>query len=58
MSVRRVLAAAAALLAVVYLKVFMPGVSEQILPTLREMTAQRQVVLYLPESAVSWLRWS
>ena len=58
MSVRRVLAAAAALLSIVYLKVSMPVFAARVLPALREMTGEGQVVLRLPEAVLSWLRWS
>lgn len=58
MSMRRVLAAAAALLAIVYVRMCMPEAAQKLMPALSEITAQEQLILRLPESAASWLRLS
>ncbi len=58
MSLRRVLIAAAALLAAVYLRLLMPSYAARLFETLRDMTAEEQLVLRLPERAASWLIWN
>ena len=52
---KRVMAAAAVLLAVVYLKFGIPSFAEAFMPLLREWLALEQ--LALPVEAVSWLIW-
>lgn len=54
MSMRRVLAAAAILLAAAYLRVCMPSFYDDLVPAVREAIALRQVELHLPEAVLAW----
>ena len=52
---KRVLLAAGMLMAVVYLKLCVPGFSENTVPLMKEWLEMEQVSLCLPEEAMDWL---
>ena len=52
---KRVLLAAGALCAIVYLKLCIPGFSETFIPQLQDWLAMEQVSVVLPEEGMSWL---
>jgi len=55
MSIRRLAAAAAILLALVYLLFCFPENARQMIESLQGILGQAQVLLYLPEGAAAWL---
>lgn len=55
---KRVLAAAALFGAVVYLKIFLPGFSEEFVPLMQTWLDLEQVAVPLPAEAMAWLDWS
>ena len=58
MTLKRVFAAAAILLAATYLKVFLPSFADAAMPAVRLMLAEEQVTAQLPEALAVWLDWS
>lgn len=52
---KRVLLAAGVLGAIVYLKLCMPGFSENFVPQMQGWLAMEQVSIVLPEEAMAWL---
>ncbi len=58
MSLRQLFIAAALLLSAVYLKMFLPVYSEQFMPAVRQVLAEEQAALRVPETWMSWLSWS
>ena len=55
MTFRRLAIAAAAMLLAVYLKLSMPVFSERIVPALKDMLCEEQVVIAVPEEVLVWL---
>ena len=55
MTMRRLATAAAMLLLAVYLKLAMPVFQERIVPALKEMLSEEQVVIVVPEEVSAWL---
>ena len=53
--IKRVLLAAGVLCAVVYLKLCIPGFSEEFMPQLQDWLAMEQVSVVLPEEGMNWL---
>jgi len=54
MTMRRLVVAAAAMLLAVYLKLSMPVFSERIVPALKDMLCEEQVVIVVPIEAAAW----
>ena len=55
MTLRRLEAAAAAMLLAVYLKLSMPVFSDAVVPALKEMLIEEQIVITVPEEVTVWL---
>lgn len=55
---KRILASAALFGAVIYLKLCLPGFSEEFLPLLQNWLDLEQVAIPLPAEAMAWLDWS
>ena len=55
---KRAIAAAALFGAVIYLKLCLPGFSEEFMPLLRDWLDLEQVAIPLPLEVMAWLDWS
>lgn len=55
---KRAIAAAALFGAVIYLKLCLPGFSEEFMPLFRQWLELEQVAIPLPAEAMAWLDWS
>lgn len=52
---KRAAAAVGVLCAVVYMKLFLPGFAEEVVPLMRDWLAMEQIMVTLPEEAITWL---
>lgn len=52
---KRAAAAAGVLCAVIYMKLFLPGFAEEVVPLLRDWLALEQIAVPLSEEAMAWL---
>ena len=58
MTLRQIFIAAAILLAAVYLKSFLPAHADELVPAIRQVLAEEQAVIYMPEDWMIWQDWN